>query len=129
MMSDPTLAKILGEDIAKLTESFNNPMQHDGEYMTMRALALHIISTQMYHGLDLVRLTQVDFCMWNPVWRERLATDLEYLGYSVSFDDTKPHSFAKFIMGVRSSKKARRTTYVDVARQTRMNPQFSDSEG
>ena len=129
-MSDPTLAKILGADIAKLTESFNNPMQDDGEYMTIRAHALHIISTHMYHDTDMLPLSHIKFCMWKPVWKERLATDLEFLGYSVSFDNTKPPGFFadSFLMEVRWTKKAQGTTYVDVARETHMNPQFSDSE-
>lgn len=129
-MSDPTLVKILGNDIAQLTESFNTPMQHDGEYMTIRAHALHIISTQMYHNTFAARLHHAEFCMWNPVWKERLATDLEFLGYSVSFDNTQPLGiFAdSFLMEVKWSKKAQTSTYVDVARETRMNPQFSDSD-
>jgi hypothetical protein len=125
------LVKIFGEDISRVVESFfSNPQQHDGEYMTIRAHALHMIATHMYHGMDMTSLLDISFSAWNPVWKERLASDLEFLGYSVSFDDNKPESiFADaFLMEVRWSKKAQRTTTIDVARFSRMHPQFSDSE-
>ena len=129
-MSDPTLLAITGLDIAQLIESYNNPMHDDGEYMTMRAHALHIISTQMYHETFKTHLLTLCFGGWNPLWKERLATDLEFLGYSVSFDNTQPLGiFAdSFLMEVQWSKKAQHTTTLDVARETRMNPQFSDSD-
>jgi hypothetical protein len=129
-MSDQTLVNIFGKDLSQVVESFNNRLQHNGDYMTVRTHALHVIGTQMYNGMDMTRVYNHDFGAWNPAWKERLASDLEFLGYDVSFDNTLPDGmFAdSFIMEVRWSGKAQRTTSLDIARETRMNPQFLDSE-
>jgi hypothetical protein len=129
-MSDQTLVRIFGKDLSRVVESFNNRLQHDGDYMTTRTHALHIISTRMYNGMDMARLHNHNFGTWNPAWKEQLASDLELFGYDVSFDNTLPSGLFtdSFLMEVRWSGRAQRTTNLDIARETRMNPQFSDSD-
>lgn len=141
-MSDQTLLKIFGKDLAPVVESFNAPLILDGEYMVFRSCSIKvitlidIISKHFNQGCSEVELFTWQFDAFNPIWYPRLATDLEMLGYSITFDLPQDliavdSMFNRhFIMGVAWALKALfNGRSVNYTRWQKSNPQFSDEEG
>jgi hypothetical protein len=136
-MSDRTLLQILGKDLAPVVESFNAPLLLDGEYMVFRSCTIRvitlmdIISKHFNQGCSEVNLYMWQFDAINPIWYPRLATDLEMLGYSITFDVPQDGwTRTSFIMGVKWAMKAlSNARSVNYTQWQKNNPQFSDEEG
>ena len=88
-----TLKKIVGNDLAKLISSFNNPMETDGEYMFFRGCAIQIVTKYMNKCWGGVDLHGWMFRAVKEEWFPRLATDMEMLGYSVFCEEFREHRF------------------------------------
>ena len=87
---------------------------------------MDIIAKHFNQGCSSVDLHTWQFYDNYTAWYPKLATDLEMLGYSISFDGRSHRK--SFFMNVAWAKKALLSRSVNYTKWQKDNPQFSDED-